>query len=142
MKNTCYLPLALLIIISFSSCLRPRLKVEMKSISRFTWKIVYSAGKKIDKDLYPNGLPFVNFKEDGIITGESGCNGFGGKINLEESDIVISDIQMDAKSCGDPYNDIESGIIQGLESSNQLFLEGNTLIFMKDDKVLLRLKDN
>lgn len=142
MKNASYLPLTLLVIICFSSCLQPRLKVEMKSISRFTWKIVYITGKKIDKQLYPNGLPFVNFKEEGLISGSTGCNGFGGKIHIEESNIEVSEIEMSFKGCGDPHFEIEEDIIQGLYDSNQLFLEGNTLIFMKDDKVRLRLRDN
>ncbi len=142
MKKARFIPLSLFIIFSLSSCLKPRLQVEMKSISRFTWRIVYVTGKKIDKQLYPNGLPFVNFTEDGIISGSTGCNGFGGAINLEESNIAISDLKMELRGCAKPQSEVEDDIIQGLNDSNQLFLEGNTLIFMKDDKVLLRLKDN
>lgn len=118
---------------------------NLESISLSVWKIVECDGKAVDRNLYPEVVPFLQFTEDGRFSGSGGCNLIEGKIIIGKADIAIPSIQMGKLACGLPIDilsDVEECISRSLLNSNKLFLEGNTLIFMKDDEVVLRMRDN
>jgi heat shock protein HslJ len=125
---------------SLNSCQKDRTNVDLDSISKSTWRLIYLEEIKVNKDLYPEGLPFIKFTRDSKITISTGCNMFESNILIEGSDIKISSGLLHGISCSESKKEVESTMMQGLFHSNKLFQEGNTLIFMQDDKLLLRFK--
>lgn len=140
MKKALYLPLILLIIISLNSCQKSQTNVDLESISKSTWRLIYLEENKVDKSLYSEGLPFINFTMDSKISISTGCNLFESNILIEGSDIKITSGFLNKIDCLEQKIEVESKMMHGLFHSNKLFQEGNTLIFLQDDKLLLRFK--
>src|SRR5258705_10716086 len=44
----------------------------------------------------------LTFKDDGTVTGSSGCNGFGGSYTVEDDKITFSEITSTLMACDDP----------------------------------------
>ena len=47
-------------------------------------------GKGLDANKYMNGLPFLNFMEDGRLVGYSGCNNFSGSFSIEDTGLNLN----------------------------------------------------
>lgn len=140
MKKSLYIPLSLFIILTLGSCVKTRKEVDLGSISKFTWRLISWEENKVDKNLYPDGLPFIKFTREGIFSGSTGCNAFNTNIVIEGSDINTSGGLISQVGCSKEKMEIEGKIAYGIFQSNKLYQEGNTLIFMLDDKELLRYK--
>src|SRR5690606_36939652 len=132
MKKLFYIPLFLFILVGFNSCQKDRMNADLESISGPTWKLTHVEGKSIDRSIYSNGLPSVQFSEDGKFTRSTGCNSYNGSLS------TMTNIYNEFKYyccvstrvfCAGIKGNVEEGLFQGFSDSNHLFLEGNSLIF-------------
>ena len=143
MKKLFYFSLSLFMLISLNSCQKHRMNADLESISGPIWKLTHVEGQRIDRRLYSNGLPSVQFSVDGKFTGSSGCNSYIGSLATMTN--VYNEFKCYCCSstkvaCNGIKGNVEEGMFQGFSDSNQLFQKGNSLIFRKDNKELLKFE--
>lgn len=79
----------------------------------------------------------IEFKNDGSVTGNSGCNGFGGTYELKDGQIVFSPIVSTLMACDDPRMSQENAVFQVLKDDVDYKIDGNTLTLTRDKMVLV-----
>jgi heat shock protein HslJ len=79
----------------------------------------------------------LTFKEDGTVTGTSGCNEFGGSYTVEGDQITFNDIVSTLKLCDTPIMDQEEAMQQVLTGTATYQIEGNSLTITNQDRVLV-----
>jgi len=79
----------------------------------------------------------LTFKDDGTVTGSSGCNGFGGSYTVEDDKITFSEITSTLMACDDARMAQEGAVHQVLTDTATFKIEGNTLTLTNNDVVLV-----
>ena len=79
----------------------------------------------------------LTYNEDGTLTGNSGCNGFGGNYTVEGDQITFSEINSTLMACDDPRMEQEDAVHQVLTDTASFKIEGNTLTLTNDGMVLV-----
>ncbi len=82
----------------------------------------------------------LTFKDDGTLTGNSGCNGFGGSYTVDGSQVTFKDIISTLMACDDPRMAQEKVVHTVLAETATFKIEGNTLTITKDDMLLVLTK--
>ncbi len=77
------------------------------------------------------------FKEDGTVTGNSGCNGLGGNYKVEGDQITFDQIVSTLMAYNDPRMAQEDVVHQVLTGTATFKIEGNTLTLANNDMVLV-----
>jgi heat shock protein HslJ len=97
-----------------------------------SWRLTYISGPKITLDgLFPNKKPTLVFKlPSQNISGNGGCNGYGGEVKIEGHNINFSKIMHTMMAC------------DGITGENQFFntLENVTAYSVNADTNLVLLK--
>jgi heat shock protein HslJ len=103
------------------------------------WQLTYITGLKITFDgLFPNKKPTLTFKLPSTqISGNGGCNGYGGEVKVEGNNISFSKIMHTMMAC-DGING-EDQFFNTLESVTTYSVNADTsLVLLKGDIVLMR----
>lgn len=50
-----------------------------------SWQLSELNGNAVDASAYSRNLPYITFATDNKVTGNSGCNSFGGSYNLNDA---------------------------------------------------------
>lgn len=79
----------------------------------------------------------ITFNEDGTLTGNSGCNGFGGNYTVEGDRVTFSEIVSTLIACEEPLMSQESVVHQVLTDTATYKIEGNTLTLSNNGMVLV-----
>lgn len=79
----------------------------------------------------------LTFNGDGTVTGNSGCNGFGGSYTVEGDQITFESITSTLMACEDARMAQESAVTQVLTGTAKYKIEGSTLTLTNDDRVLV-----
>jgi len=79
----------------------------------------------------------LTFKDDGTVTGSSGCNGLGGSYTVEDDKITFSEITSTLMACDDARMAQEGAVHQVLTDTATFKIEGNTLTLTNNDVVLV-----
>lgn len=79
----------------------------------------------------------LTFKEDGTVTGNSGCNGFGGNYTVEGDKVTFKEIVSTLMACDDPRMAQEEVVHKVLADTVSYKIEGNTLTLMNNDLVMV-----
>lgn len=82
----------------------------------------------------------LTFKEDGTVTGNLGCNGFGGNYTVEGDKVTFKDIVSTLMACDDPRMAQEEAVHKVLTDTATFKIEGNTLTLTNNDMVLVLTK--
>lgn len=77
------------------------------------------------------------FNEDGTVTGNSGCNGFGGNYTVEGDQITFSEIVSTLIACEEPLRSQEQVVLEVMADSATYNIDGNTLALTGDGMVLV-----
>lgn len=103
-------------------------KQQTADLSGKEWKLVTLNGEAIALDTSFNKEPHIIFdRENNKVTGNGGCNGFGGNLALTGADgIGISDIISTQMAC--PNLDLEQRFIEALRNARHYHVDGNTLV--------------
>jgi heat shock protein HslJ len=79
----------------------------------------------------------LTFKEDGTVTGNTGCNGLGGNYTVEGDQVKFDQIISTLMACDDPRMVQESAVQKVLTETAVFKIEGNTLTLTKGDTALV-----
>jgi heat shock protein HslJ len=74
----------------------------------------------------------IDFK-DGQVNGNVGCNGFGGKYEVDGHKITFSEVASTLMFCEGPAGDQELGTLAVLRESATYVLDGDTLTITSGD---------
>ncbi len=82
----------------------------------------------------------LTFKEDGTVTGNSGCNSLGGNYTVKGDQVTFKQIISTLMACDDPRMAQEAVVQKVLTDTATLKIEGNTLTLMKNNMALILTK--
>ncbi len=88
-----------LVFILFSGCSSVKSLNPLSLLTGNSWALSSLLGQGLDLSQFSGGVPFLNFMDDGKLTGFSGCNNFNGSFKLEGTDINLDPGAMTRKAC-------------------------------------------
>lgn len=99
------------------------------------WRVVDMAGQAP----VPGSEPTVVFA-DGGIQGTSGCNSYGGAIQIDGAAIKVGDLAMTLVGCGDRVGEIEGRFVKALSSADRAAVRADGMLVLSgpDGEILLR----
>jgi heat shock protein HslJ len=101
------------------------------------WTLTFYGPVDSPSPAVANAEAGLTFNEDGTVTGDSGCNGFGGQYAVEGDQITFSEIVSTLMACEDPLMMQEEAVHQVLTDTATHQIEGNTLTLTNNDRVLV-----
>jgi heat shock protein HslJ len=75
----------------------------------------------------------VTFKADGTLSGNTGCNGFGGSYTLADGAITFGNIISTLIACEEPVADQERAILSDFQGTRSYTIQGDTLTITSDN---------
>ncbi|MFL9844001.1 META domain-containing protein [Flavobacterium rhizosphaerae] len=108
---------------------------SMEILTATDWKLSSIKGEGVDSSEYPKEIPTVTFTNDLKITGNGGCNQFGGSYNInEENGINISELVSTKMFC---EGVAENKFFDALNSANIIKItEDKLVLYDEADEVL------
>jgi heat shock protein HslJ len=97
-----------------------------------TWSLVSYGLASEQKPAAADVDTSIEFK-DGQMTGNVGCNGFGGKYEVDGDKITFSEVMSTLMFCEGPVGDQELGTLAVLRESATYALDGDTLTITSAD---------
>lgn len=101
------------------------------------WKLTSYGPGNAPAPAVPDVEAGLTFKEDGTVTGNSGCNGFGGNYKVEGDQITFDQIVSTLMACDDPRMAQESAVQKALSGTASFKIKGNTLTLTNNDLALV-----
>jgi len=99
------------------------------------WKLLELNGKAVVLDSTFPKYPHLTFQKENRISGNLGCNGFGGNIAFEAGNsIKISGITSTQMAC--PNLGVEQSFLDALNNAKSYTVENNILTFSNDKKAI------
>ena len=130
-----YLIMLLIICLAISACTA---KNEGSTASLIgSWKLTSYSRADVLTPAVTDTEAGLTFKDDGTVTGSSGCNGFGGSYTVEDDKITFSEITSTLMACDDARMAQEGAVHQVLTDTATFKIEGNTLTLTNNDVVLV-----
>lgn len=103
------------------------------------WKLESINGKAISEAEFANGAPVANFSIDHKITGNGGCNRYGGSYNLnDEGGINISQVMATKMFCEGAAG--ETAYLDALNKVNVAKIDADKLTLLTDTEEVLVFK--
>lgn len=102
-----------------------------------TWNLTAYGPSASPTPAVPDSGAQITFSEDGTVAGNSGCNGFGGKYNVEGDQITFSEIVSTLMACDAARMAQEAAVHQVLSDTATFNIEGSTLTLTNNDMVLI-----
>lgn len=97
------------------------------------WILIELNGKPVSLDTSFPQKPYLTFEKDNRISGNLGCNSFGGNLELQPGNgIKISEISATRMAC--PNLEVEQGFLDALQKAKSFVVENNTLTLSNDKK--------
>jgi heat shock protein HslJ len=98
-----------------------------------SWKLV-SYGSPQSLTAAAAGIEtHLDFSTDGRVTGNMGCNSFGGNYELKNGQIVVSQMISSMMACLGPQMDQERTTLQVLRGSANYQIKNNQLLIQSSD---------
>ena len=101
------------------------------------WKLTSSGAGDVLSSALPDVEAGLTFSEDGTVTGNSGCNEFGGSYTVEGDQITFNEIVSTLKLCDAPWMEQEEAMQQVLTETATYRIDGNSLTLTNNDRVLV-----
>lgn len=77
-------------------------------------------------------LPFIQFGSKGEMTGNGGCNNFGGSYQINGSRLIIGPIMSTKKACIGPAMDTETQFFAALQKAHRFEASHKTLVIFDE----------
>lgn len=87
------------LIVLLNSCGSINKSIDSSFLFKNQWVVQSILGEKVDAASFGNGLPFVEFIEDGKVAGFDGCNRFNGNLNLAASEFSFGPLASTRMMC-------------------------------------------
>lgn len=95
------------------------------------WKLSELNGRAIVLDSTFQRYPHLVFGKENTLSGNLGCNGFGGKIEFEaDNTIKISDLAATQLACANL--EVEQGFLDALKNAQSYTVQNNVLTLSND----------
>lgn len=128
----------LLFSVTLFSCGSAQAGNEMDMLTIGNWQLQTINGRPAAEEGFANGLPVANFSKDLKITGNNGCNRYGGSYNLnDESGISISKLFSTKMFCNGKS---EKEFMDALAAVDVAVISADKLVLMKDVQEVLVFK--
>lgn len=121
------------IVFQLTSCSQANLISEL---SNNRWKAVEILGKDISSYESIEEEAYLNFKNDGELSGSTSCNTFSGSYKAEGNSITLDVSTMTKMMC---YGSAELDFLQALRQTTKFTLEGQNLYLLNATKVVMKL---
>lgn len=110
--------------------------VSKESITSTGWELSKMNGKDVTAMDFPNGMPNAIFTSDDKISGNGGCNRYGGSYTLDaESKLTLSKLISTKMFC---QGVAEDSYLKALNRANRAKIEGNNLtLYFENEPVLV-----
>ena len=102
-----------------------------------TWKLTSYGPLTSPTPAIPDSTAQIIFNDDGTVTGNSGCNGFGGGYKVEGDQVTFDQITSTLMACDDARMSQEDAVHKVLTDTASFKREGNTLTLTNNDNVLV-----
>ena len=97
------------------------------------WALLELNGKAVSLDTSFPKHPHLIFEKDNRVSGNLGCNSFGGNLELQsDNGIRISEIAATHMAC--PNLEIEQAFLETLQNAKSFAVDNNTLTLSNDKK--------
>ncbi|HSB02587.1 MAG TPA: META domain-containing protein [Anaerolineales bacterium] len=133
-----YLVILLTIVLVFSACTAKSQQSAGSLIG--SWKLTSYGPVSAPTPAVADAEAGLTFKEDGTVTGNSGCNGFGGDYTVKGDRVTFDQIVSTLMACDDPRMAQEEAVHKVLTDTATFEVEGNTLTLTNNDLVLILTK--
>ena len=97
------------------------------------WKLVSYGSAASQTPAAPDVETSIEFGSDGKLTGNVGCNGFGGDFKVDGDTITFGSVMSTMMFCEGPVGDQEMGTITVLQASAKFALDGDNLTITSAD---------
>jgi heat shock protein HslJ len=98
------------------------------SLKGTSWTLVSYGSKGNQTPAAPGIETSLNFGADGQVSGNMGCNGFGGKYTLKDGKIIFSELMSTMMACPEPQMTQESTSFQAMTGTVTYQFNGDTLM--------------
>jgi heat shock protein HslJ len=132
MKKTTLLLFTLLAVMSITITACTGQTTEPASIVGI-WELVSHGSPSSLTPAAPDVDTSIEFKSDGTLAGNVGCNGFGGDYTVEGNNIVFGQIISTLMFCEGPVGEQETVTLNVFTESAPFTLDGNTLTITSVD---------
>jgi heat shock protein HslJ len=130
-----YLITLLIICLAISACTA---KNEGPAASLIgSWKLTSYSRADVLTPAVTDTEAGLTFKDDGTVTGNSGCNSLGGNYKVEGDQVTFDQITSTLMACDDVRMAQEGAVHQVLTETAAFKIEGNTLTLTNNDVVLV-----
>lgn len=102
-----------------------------------SWKLDAYGSSESPTPAVPDTEAGIAFNNDGTVTGNSGCNDFGGSYAVEGKQVTFDQMTSTLMACDDPRMAQEGAVHQVLTDTASYKIEGNVLTLMNNDMVLV-----
>jgi heat shock protein HslJ len=102
-----------------------------------SWKLTSFGPPASPIPAVPDTEAGITFNQDGTVTGNSGCNGFGGNYKVEGDKISFDQITSTLMACDEPRMSQEDVVHQVLADTATYKIEGNSLTLSNNGMVLV-----
>ena len=127
--------LTLLVILAISACTA---KNEGSAASLIgSWKLTSYSRADVLTPAVTDTETGLTFKDDGTVTGNSGCNSLGGNYKVEGDQVTFDQITSTLMACDDVRMAQEGAVHQVLTNTATFKIEGNTLTLTNNDIALV-----
>ena len=98
-----------------------------------TWKLISYGSPANPTPAAPDVDTSIEFASDGTLTGNVGCNGFGGDYKVDGDKIVFGQIMSTLMFCEGPVGEQEATTLAVFTESAPFAIDGNTLTITSAD---------
>jgi heat shock protein HslJ len=97
------------------------------------WKLVSYGSAANQTPAAPDVDTSIEFKSDGPMSGNVGCNGFGGDYKVSGDTLTFEPVMSTMMFCEGPVGDQEMGTLAVLKDSAKFVLDGDKLTITSAD---------
>jgi heat shock protein HslJ len=126
-----YLLLLLLAGLVLSACTS-----QEKSL-KGSWTLIAHGPESSPNPAVKDSQATIIFNDDGTLSGNSGCNSFGGEYKVEGGQVTFNRLVSTLMACSDPLMSQEGAVFQVLNGTVVYNRDGDTLTITKDGIILL-----
>ncbi len=102
-----------------------------------TWSLKSFGSASAPQAALPEINTTLTFSDKGEVTGNMGCNSFGGGYNLRNSKIVFEPLTSTLMACEEAVMNQEAAALQVMAGEVEYTLENDTLTLRSGDQILV-----
>jgi heat shock protein HslJ len=98
-----------------------------KSLAGGTWALTAYGPQGATTPVSPGSQASITFNDDGTVTGNSGCNSFGGEYKVDGDQVTFSGLVSTLMACDESLMTQEGTVFKVLDGTAMYKIDGSTL---------------